>query len=165
METLTLDQILNNYCNELVTELRAQLEKNDRKASGNLINTLHANIVKTEDEASVVLHSEDYFKYINEGRQPTKSSSSTDKPLQERILQWIKEKNIVPQERNGILPTEKQLAYLITRKIHNEGYKGDNKVYSQAIERLNRKYEPLIQQALDKDLEKYVTVALNNIIK
>ena len=62
---------------------------------------------------------------------------------------------IIPQERNGKLPTDTQLAYAIRTKIDREGYEGGH--YLQAtLDELNSKYEPLMQEALNQCVIEYI---------
>lgn len=57
---------------------------------------------------------EDYWKYLEEGTQP-------HFPPINKIKEWIRVKPILPREKDGKLPTQEQLAYMIGRKISKEG--------------------------------------------
>lgn len=63
---------------------------------------------------------EDYFKWAENGRGPGKF------PPIEKIKEWIRIKPVLPRQINSKLPTENQLAYLISRKIALEGTKGNH---------------------------------------
>lgn len=59
---------------------------------------------------------QEYWKYIEYGTKP-------HFPPINKIEQWIRIKPIVPDSRNGKVPTTKQLAFLISRSISQKGTK------------------------------------------
>ena len=61
-----------------------------------------------------------YIQYLGLGRDKTKNDG--DGSVREAIDNWVDSKGIKPKPINGILPTIDQLKYLITRKIHRDGY-------------------------------------------
>jgi hypothetical protein len=65
----------------------------------------------------------------------------------------------IPVERSGNLPTEKQLAYLISRKIALEGTP-ETDLLKNTLETVNAKYDELISEAIDKDLDEGLTAIL-----
>ena len=84
----------------------------------------------------------EYWKWIEGGRPPTENDGNGE--LRRAIKQWIRVKGIIPRPlEDGKLPTENQLAYLISRKIHTLGYEGtgllqksidDNEEFMERIE-------------------------------
>lgn len=152
-----LFNIFAQYQEEFVRVLKERLEQAGRKASGNLINSLQTNLRIEGTEVIVYLISADYLQQTTQGRPPTKSGG--DGTVQRKIYEWIENKHILPrpmQDKNGkqYLPTQQQLAYLIARKIHREGFKGDD-ILTNVIEELNNKYMPLLTEALTKDFDNY----------
>ena len=92
----------------------------------------------------------DYWKYIENGRNPGKF------PPTSKILEWIMVKPVIPRpDQNGKLPTPKQLAYLIGRKIANEGYEGSHDL-QRANDTILEKYQNKIVAALSQDLGGYL---------
>lgn len=69
-------------------------------------------------ELEITLNMPSYWKYIERGRGPGKFPPITS------ILNWIEKKHIIPQQRNGLTPTNNQLSFLIARKISREGVPG-----------------------------------------
>ena len=60
---------------------------------------------------------QDYWKYVEYGRKPGTF------PNVGKIQEWIKIKPVIPRPlTNGIVPTEKQLSFLIGRSIKEKGY-------------------------------------------
>ena len=70
-------------------------------------------------------------------------------------MDWILIKPVLPRPDDKIQPTPKQLAFLIGRKIANEGYEG-SKDLEKANDSLIKRYEPKIVAALAKDLGTYM---------
>lgn len=100
---------------------RYQLRENDINASGKLsnINLEDKTIDIDWDDKSfrVYFILEDYWKWVEYGRRP-----GTPPPI-EPIENWIKVKKIVPKAKNGEVPTTKQLALYISKKIGKYGTK------------------------------------------
>ena len=104
----------------------------------NASNTLHDNastVIEVNGlTLSVSFNLEDYWKYVEYGRRPGK------RPPIDAIEQWIKVKPIVPDPINGKIPSTRQLAFLISRKIGREGTRAqrplESAVYSDNMEML-----------------------------
>lgn len=154
---------LKQYSEEFDRRYKALLNSEGRTASGELEMEAHSTVRVKGTEYSVVLQAPDQAKYIEEGRKP----ASKFPPLS-AIQQWMRDKNIVPQERNGKLPTEKQLAFLLGRAIANNGtikdknYQGGHYIKRVADE-LNAVYIPRLREALGKDWEEASIKVLRRI--
>ena len=87
----------------------------------------------------------DYWKYVEDDTKP-------HWPPVSAILEWIRVKPVIPRpDSRDRIPKPEQLAYLIGRKIAKEGTEGSHDLALSATE-CNRKYEPLIAEALAQDL-------------
>ena len=145
-----LQAALAQYGDAIADRYKQNLESSGRRASGELISSVATKVTVNGNEFIIELQLEDYWKYVEEGRGPTKSMTPSTPPLREKILEWIKVKPILPHpDKNGKLPTEEQLAYLITRKIHNEGFEGTNDL-EHTMQEVD--YEVIIEEALDQDV-------------
>lgn len=143
-------KVVEDYLAEVESVYKGKLE--DRKATGNLINSISTKYVLNGDEVICTIELEHYYYWVEHGRKPT--SKGKHCPI-EPIITWVKAKGIVPRETNGKLPTETQLAYAIRTKIDREGYEGGN--YLQAtLDEVNKKYEPLMQEALTQCVMEYI---------
>lgn len=147
-----VQQILEEFAEEYEALLKQKLEQDGRKASSKLINSIRTGIKIGVDEYKVILQSEDYLKYVDKGRRPASKF-----PPREAIRDWVHDKPITPYpDRNGRLPTEEQLVFLLSRAIANNGtikdlgYVGGDYTERTAHE-LYQKYEPRLQAALQKD--------------
>ena len=145
-----LQKVLLEYGKEVRNLYQANLVKSDRIASGELLNSCEFELQVNGNNYSVVLSMAEYWKYIEYGRNPGKF------PPTNKILDWIMIKPVIPRpDTNGKLPTPKQLAFLIGRKIANEGYEGSHDL-EKAQDTILSKYESKIVAALSEDLGGYL---------
>lgn len=157
-----LIRVLNEYGQELVNLYKNKLSANNVNATGNLSNSVKYLLKNKNNIYEIDLELADYWKYIEDGREAGKF------PPISKIENWIKVKPILPTARKGKLPTEKQLVYLIARKIAGMDDKdGTSKPTEQtrkgiqprpflanSVEELNRIYFDKIEEALSIDLQK-----------
>lgn len=159
-ELLKLDNltaVLERFAVELEAEYKNNLRQSGRMATGQLHNTAKCEVVK--GEYLVVFHLQDYWKYVEGGRPKTMNGGNGE--LRRKILEWLEVKRILPTPmKNGKLPTPQQLAYVISKKIHKEGYKGTQDL-SKATDTIYDRFQQEIYDAIDKDF----TVAIINIFK
>ena len=143
-----LQEALAQYADAIADKYKTNLENSGRRASGELITSVNSKVTVNGNEYTIELNLEDYWYYVENGRKPGKF------PPPDKILEWIKVKPILPTPMsNGKLPTEKQLAFLIGRKIANEGFDGTHDLENTMKE---VDYEQIIQDALDMDMMEYV---------
>lgn len=156
-----LERVLTEYGKEITAQYRHNLlemrytkGKNpvltNRIASGELFSTVQSQLEVNGQMYNVVLSLADYWKYIENGRPPGKF------PPTSKILDWITIKPVIPRPDDyGRIPTPKQLAYLIGRKIANEGYEGSHELQN-ANDTILKRFEAEIVAALSKDLGDYL---------
>jgi hypothetical protein len=97
---------------------REKLDEKNINASGTLSNTVEAEVEIRGNKIIVSLNLQDYWKFVEEGRPPG------GYPPPPNIANWIRIKPVIPDARSGKIPSEKQLVYLISRKIATKGYEG-----------------------------------------
>ena len=89
----------------------------------------------------------EYWKYANYGRGPGKF------PPISKIEEWIKRKKIAPYPtKSGRVPTRPQLAFLISRKIAKEGFKGSG-FLEKSLKEQEDYWEDRISDAISQDIE------------
>ena len=89
----------------------------------------------------------EYWKYANYGRGPGKF------PPLDKIEDWIKRRKIAPYPtKSGSVPTRKQLAYLIGRKIAKEGFKGSG-FLEKSLKEQEDYWEERISDAIYEDIQ------------
>ena len=139
-----LQQALAQYGDAIANQYKSNLEASGRRATGNLISSVNTKVTVNEQTFEIELQLEDYYYYVENGRGAGKF------PPVDKILEWIRVKPILPYpDSRGKLPTENQLAYLIGRKIANEGFEG-TKDLEHTMEEVD--YETIIEEALDQDV-------------
>lgn len=109
-----LQQTLEELGKAIKLRYQENLIKSDRKASYNLIESVQYHTVINGYELSIDLEMADYWKYVEDDTKP-------HWPPVDKILEWVRIKPVLPQPMaNGKLPTERQLAFLISRAIAGE---------------------------------------------
>ena len=150
MEWRNLEAVLNEYGEKMKETYRSYLESEGVNASGSLSKSVSAQIDMDGNVYTVSLNMNEYWKWIERGRPATVNGGNGE--LRRAILNWIKVKPVLPRPlENGKLPTEKQLAYLISRKIHNEGY-GGKRLLWKSKEDNEDYYLERIKEAMLKDV-------------
>lgn len=132
-----IEEVLKEYAEKLTALYKEKLLQSED--TGNLISSVSFDIKKNGQDYEIVLNLEDYWKYIEEGREEGKF------PPRNEILKWIETKPILPRpyvlpSGSNIVPTNMQLAYLIGRKIANEGIEGKH----------------YLQDVLDNDVDSFI---------
>lgn len=159
IELNNVRKILDEYCAAFKNLYKGKLIRDNKKATGNLINSVETEIKISGTSITIVLNVADYYKFVENGRKPGKF------PPVIAIKQWIKDKPIIPREDdNGHLPTENQLAFLIGRKIANEGIKAGNQL-KDTVKELNNIYLEKLKAALIADFGIYQMKILSDINK
>lgn len=141
----SLRQQLLPIVNNFVEQYKAGLDKADAKTSRRqLIDSVKGSINYDGKYVTVDISLQDYWKYVEYGRRPGKF------PPVDKIREWIRVKPVLPRPMaNGKLPTENQLAFLISRSIAEKGIKPrpilketlnafqlEQKIYNQIINML-----------------------------
>lgn len=109
MELRRLSETLRQYGDNVLSDYKAALKDKGYR----LADTISVRIDAMGGVYTVVLSLEEYWKYIESGRKP-----GGKMPPEAPILKWIREKGIQPKDTKI---KEKQLAFLIRRKIGRDG--------------------------------------------
>lgn len=147
-----LEKAIGSFVDEFIEVYRGILIRDGKKATGNLISSLKPVSVGFEGKGyvgSISLAS--YWKYVEYGRKPGKF------PPPDKILEWVKVKPVLPRPINGIKPTEKQLAFLISRKIARDGIEAGNQ-FREALDIAWSRKSIEISQAIEKDLQEKINL-------
>ena len=144
---------LDEYRAAVMNLYQEKLRLEDHFATGELINHMTYHIVQGNQAIEVDLQLEDYWKYVENDTRP-------HWPPIDAILKWVKVKKILPSKTyDGKLPTEKQLAYLISRKISEKGTTGTHDL-RDAMQAVNIQFEQRIGDAVAQDIEGALTSIL-----
>lgn len=139
--------VLNKFGKLLVEEYRNNLTEKNVNASKTLFNSISYIVEGNGTNFVVKLKLEDYYKYVENGRKAGKF------PPINKIEKWVEIKPVIPRPMaNGKLPTTKQLAFLISRKIALEGIK-PRPLLQQSIDEVFDEIKERLEEALIKDIE------------
>lgn len=170
MELLNFDNLmatLEEYAQEVRNTYQDRLINNDRIASGALLNSVEYGVTYNGIEYEVTLTLEKYWKYIEYGVQGGDNPNSPFKNpgwgAFPHILEWIKIKPVLPRpNKDGIKPSQRSLAYLITRAIVKNGTQPGKEMQSALFE-VNQRYKEKIVISLHKDLDVIMKVMVGGI--
>ena len=146
IQLIEVRKVLTEYKTKFEELVKTKIQKKDKIASGNLLASISTKVEVNGSVYTVILNSLDYLKYLETGTKP-------HWPPTKPILKWIKDKRLPTREYTGdkSLPTEKQLTYLVRRKIAKEGTE-PNYIIAETIEELNEIYLKRLQEALEIDI-------------
>ena len=112
----TTQDILNQEFELLKNDLIREYDRLNMRASGKTADSLE---VETSVQGAKLTGSS-VFEQLEYGRNSSKSSGGGGAKLIDQIKQWISDKGIVSDIKNDA--DNSSLAFLITRKIHREGW-------------------------------------------
>ena len=113
---MTTQQILNREFNLIKEDLIKEYDRLNMRASGKTADSLEV----TSTESRGQLTGSSVWGALEFGRSPSKGGGKPGK-LIDQIKQWIIDKGIVSDIKND--NDNSSLAFLITRKIHRDGWK------------------------------------------
>lgn len=150
IELTELQKVLHDYARDAREIYKYQLTLGGKTASRKLIGSVNSQVFVNDKGFDVTLKLQDYWKYIESGRKP-----GTFPPVG-AIMKWIQVKPIIPRpDANGNLPSPKQLAYLIGRKIEREGIE-PHPALETTKEELDKIYHARLSEALGHDVTYYI---------
>lgn len=151
---------LDEYCEVVKEKYKDKLISDDKFATGELIQSINTVIKTGVTNINVYINLAEHWKYVEFGRKPGGKFPPPDK-----IEAWIVAKPVIPYEDdNGKLPTQKQLAFLIGRKIARDGIKPGNYLHD-TLEECNNIYLEKLKDALQKDFDTFSIKILREVNK
>tara|TARA_A100001391_G_scaffold191292_1_gene164542 strand:+ start:33 stop:488 length:456 start_codon:yes stop_codon:yes gene_type:complete len=134
---LNTKDILEELGKQMVADIRAQLRKEDKVASGDLFRAL--DYEADEKELKIVAPGVLYEVIVDKGR-----TRGAKHPPLSSIRKWISDKNITARDVK-----QERLPYAIVNSIHNEGIDGID-FTNQTIQ----KFRPIINQSIGVEYQK-----------
>lgn len=154
LKFVNLANALDRFVKDFTDTYKSLLRRDGKKATGNLIKSvtpLQISFGTGKYEGSVSLA--DYWKYVEYGRK-----KGGKFPPYAKILEWVRVKPVLPRPVNGLKPpTEKQLAFLICRKIARDGIEPGNQ-FDEALNLVWARQEANISSAITDDLQEAVNL-------
>jgi len=121
-----LVRVIQNWGEQLAAEMRINLLKQKRKASGRLLSSIAAPLkINSPTSYTSEIVAEDYAEFVDAGRPPTRTKGNGQ--LYRSIQEWIVEKRIKDNKGRKYTSRKQEvnsLAAAISKSIHRKGYKG-----------------------------------------
>lgn len=144
-----LQQVLQDFAKDIRERYMDVLANNDHIASKKLMDSIKTEVVVGEQAYEVTMTLEHYWKYVEYDTKP-------HFPPPSAILKWIQVKPVIPRpDKNGRIPTPKQLAFLIGRHIDTYGTTGTHDL-QQTKDDIIAWYKDKISAALGRDMVNYI---------
>jgi hypothetical protein len=144
-----LQQVLQDFAKDIRERYMDVLANNDHIASKKLMDSIKTEVVVGEQAYEVTMTLEHYWKYVEYDTKP-------HFPPPSAILKWIQVKPVIPRpDKNGRIPTPKQLAFLIGRHIDTFGTTGTHDL-QQTKDDIIAWYKDKISAALGRDMTNYI---------
>lgn len=141
-----IQKALEKFGQDYITELTMRLLRDDKKASGNLINSFSYEVLEATSEIidqsarwvvksynGITINSAYYLKYVDEGRK-----KGSKMPPPSAIVPWIKARKIKFRDKKGRFITNKQTSFIIARAISKNGIKPTNVLQETRAAMLNK---------------------------
>jgi hypothetical protein len=138
---------------ETINYLRQVLVEKDKRATGNLIQSLDFKVIKDVDGLMLQILTAPYFQYVDEGRRPGKF------PPIKPIKSWVKAKRIIVKNQ-----TLDQTAFVIARSISQKGIKPLN-LKDKVMRNILTKKEQILKKGAIKDVEELLDKVFYSSIK
>ena len=143
-------RIIQNWGNELITQMRNNLTQNKSNASGQLLQSMIGRVDTPPTGYNLIVSMLDYYVKVEEGQK------AGTKVAQKDIYKWIQNKadiqsKIISKSPDRIAAT-RSLAYVITRKIYREG--------TQAKPFIQPALKQVTTDVLSKRISKYIVDSL-----
>ena len=146
-----LERVLEEFAERARDQYKGLLVQRKKIASGDLYNSVECLVDQNGSTYEVKLELEHYWKFIEEGIAPAGKYKNAGWKIYPFILDWIKVKPVIPRPMaNGKLPSEKSLAYLITRSIKEHGIK-PVPIQREATQDALKIFESKIRDAIAED--------------
>jgi len=150
-----LVRVIQNWGEQLAAEMRINLLKQKRKASGRLLSSIAAPLkINSPTSYTSEIVAEDYAEFVDAGRPPTRTKGNGQ--LYKSIQEWIVEKRIKDNKGRKYTSRKQELnslAAAISKSIHRKGYKGKPFIVP-ALKKVS-------VQILTERIEKYISEELS----
>ena len=157
MEWKNTKLVLDEFGKQFIDAYRSGLDAKNANASRDLYNSLNFEVKIGKQSISLDILLNDYWKYLEYGCKGTETSYPdayypAHFPPTKAIEEWIKIKPVIPEQRNGKLPTQKQLAFLIARSINKKGIE-PRFIFRDAVDDIWEQLKDALNEAIEKDVE------------
>ena len=142
---------LTEFGQKIVDNYRAELEACNYQ-DGQLYRTLSYSVKMDNSSWLISISLEEYWKYIEAGRR-----AGAKMPPLDVIEKWINVRRIIPHSmtlKSGktVIPSVKQLSFLIARKISRDGIR-PRPFFKQSFESAKIEFLRIIEEAVLADIK------------
>lgn len=157
MEWKNTKLVLDEFGKQFIDAYRSGLDAKNANASRDLYNSLNFEVKIGKQSINLDILLNDYWKYLEYGCKGTETSYPeayypAHFPPTKAIEEWIKIKPVIPEQRNGKLPTQKQLAFLIARSINRKGIE-PRFIFRDSVDDVWEQLKDALNEAIEKDVE------------
>ena len=151
------NNIMDNEIQDLIEDVASYIKIQYLEAIKNHVrkdsplNNITVDVNYQGDYYNILFNVADYWEYFENGRRPGKM------PPPRIIENWIKVKRIIPKPINGKIPTTKQLAFVISRHIGENGVKGKH-IFEKVL------FSPKVDNKIKIMKENIANSVLNKIL-
>ena len=147
---------LTEFGQKIVDNYKAELEACNYQ-DGQLYRTLSYSVKMNSSSWLISISLEEYWKYIEAGRR-----AGAKMPPLDVIEKWINVRQIIPHSmtlKSGktVIPSVKQLSFLIARKIGRDGIR-PRPFFKQSFEAAKREYLAKIEEAIIQDIKERLVI-------
>jgi len=167
---MSVKESLESFASRVVQQSKSNLSKQRKKDTGQLYNSIKAEVKVSKNSFTLSISMEDYGAYVDKGVKGKSSSSlAPTSPfkfgtgngksggLTDATLGWVQRRRIQFKDRKtGKFYTYKQTAFVIARSIYNKGLKTTN-FFSRPFENEFKK--------LPEQIVKDYALTLNGLLK
>lgn len=158
------EKVLWELAGAVKNDYKKRLTRSGHIASKALVNSVTQEVIVGDATYEVVLHLEDYWKYVENdtrGRQ-TGLPGRKDPPF-DAIYKWVQIKRIIPRAKDGKKPpTQRSLAWLIAHKIGEYGTKGSHDL-QHTKEEIIPQYLERLRAAIGRDAIIYINQYITKV--
>lgn len=159
MDTKNLKDSLEKIGKDTVVMIVDELLKADKRATGDLINSIDYEVLQVANGLVLNILSAEYFKFVDEGRRP-----GAKMPPIRAIIPWVQAKGITFLNKKGVKISTESTAFLIAKNISKNGIKPLGIKRKVVNDILNNKAK-YIEQGITIDINKYVNEEIFKINK
>lgn len=157
MEWKNTKLVLDEFGKQFIDAYRSGLDAKNANASKGLYNSLNFEVKIGKQSINLDILLNNYWKYLEYGCKGTETSYPdayypAHFPPTKAIEEWIKIKPVIPEQRNGKLPTQKQLAFLIARSINKKGIE-PRFIFRDSVDDVWDQLKDALNEAIEKDVE------------
>ena len=152
MEIKHLKEEIDKLGKDVISDLIKQLLSADKKATGQLINSLKYEVLQTVDQVLLKIYASDYFENVDKGRRP-----GAKQPPIKAIIPWVEIKGI--RIKNSSVEST---AFVIARSIGIKGIPALN-MKQKVINNIIKTRTELLQKAFEQDIKENLDQIIKNI--